>query len=46
MLLVYSLALMLGEVIGGLLALYFFKNLYGPLKEALAIKSMKSSSLG
>jgi len=32
MLLVYSLAVIIGSLIGGVLASYFFKEFYAPLK--------------
>ena len=33
----YSLILIIGPILGGLLAVIFFRDFYGPLKDALAI---------
>ena len=43
MLLVYSLVLILGSLIGGVLASYFFRDFYAPLKEGIALKKMRES---
>jgi uncharacterized membrane protein YbjE (DUF340 family) len=45
MLLVYSLAIIIGSLIGGFLASYFFKEFYAPLKEGLALQKMRASEV-
>ena len=45
MLLVYSLAIIIGSLIGGFLASYFFKEFYAPLKEGLALQKMQASEV-
>jgi hypothetical protein len=43
LLLVYSLFLIVGAFIGGLLAVYFFWNFYAPLRDGLALQKMRTS---
>lgn len=37
----YSLTLIIGPIVGGICAVYFFKDFYGPLKEGLATQKDK-----
>lgn len=41
-LLLNSIALIIGSILGGLLAVYIFRYFYAPLKEGLALQKMKA----
>jgi hypothetical protein len=45
MLLLYSLALIIGPLSGGFLASYFFRHIYAPLKEGLALQKVRTSHI-